>query len=166
LYFRLLVDCISNLFFVELSLYKRITKTSSMKSKLTLKQSLKAGVFAGLLAVLVNGILYTIFHSLDVISDNIYIQPGQPMTIIPIIISSIIPSILAAFVFFLIEKYSKTGYKTFTIIAVILLLLSFLNPFMGIPNVTVGYALALNLMHITVVVALLVFIRREIRRME
>ena len=42
--------------------------------------------------------------------------------------------------------------------SVVLLLLSFMNPFMGIPNVTISFALGLNLMHVVVVLALLIFI--------
>jgi len=43
---------------------------------------------------------------------------------------------------------------------IILMLLSFMNPFMGIPNVTVAYGVALDVMHIVVALAILYFIQR------
>jgi hypothetical protein len=43
-------------------------------------------------------------------------------------------------------------------VAIVLLLLSFINPFVAIPHITVAYGIALNLMHLVVALALLYFI--------
>jgi uncharacterized membrane protein len=69
-------------------------------------------------------------------------------------------------VFFLFEKYSKNGFHSFRILAIILLVFSFINPFMGIQGVTTGYAIALNLMHVVVVGALLFFIGKAVNSTE
>ena len=82
---------------------------------------------------------------------------------VPVLISSIMPTLIASLVFFLLEKYTTKGFKLFTIIAIVLGLLSFINPFMGIPNVTTGFSMALDLMHVVVVGALLFFINRAIK---
>ena len=132
-----------------------------MQTKLNIKTSLKAGLMAAIAAAIINVLLFFIFHALGVITDDILIQPNQPLTFIPVIISSILPTLFASFVFFLIEKYSRNGFKSFRVVAIVLLLLSFMNPFMGIEGITIGYALALNLMHIVVVASLLFFIKRE-----
>jgi len=132
-----------------------------MQTKLNIKTSLKAGLMAAIAAAIINVLLFFIFHALGVITDDILIQPNQPLTFIPVIISSILPTLVASFVFFLIEKYSRNGFKSFRVVAIVLLLLSFMNPFMGIEGITIGYALALNLMHIVVVASLLFFIKRE-----
>lgn len=137
-----------------------------MKNKVSFGSSVKAGLFAGLAAIVINVILFFIFHAAGVISDTIFIQPGQPMTVVPIIISSILPAIVASMVFFLFEKFTKNGYRIFMIISIVLLLVSFINPFVGIPGVTVGYALVLNVMHITVVAPLLFFINREVKKVN
>lgn len=132
-----------------------------MKTNVKFGQAVKAGLFAGLAAAAVNTILFFIFHAAGVLTDTIFIQPGQPLTVVPVLISSILPAIIASMVFFLFDKYTKSGFRIFTIVSIVLLLLSFMNPFMGIPGVTMGYAIVLNVMHVTVVAALLFFIRRE-----
>lgn len=120
-----------------------------------------AGLMAAAVATVINGILFYIFHASGIIVDTIFVQPNQPMTIVPIIISSILPSILASLVFFLFEKYTSNGFRIFRIVALVLMVLTFINPFVGIQGVTVGYALALNVMHVVVVAALLYFIGKR-----
>jgi len=131
-----------------------------MKTKINFKQSIIAGLWAAITAVIINVILFLIFHAAGIITDSVFIKPGKPMDAIQIIIASVIPVLIASIVFFLIEKYTKNGFKIFTIVSIILLVLSFLDPFMAITGITTGYALALNLMHIVVVLALLYFIRK------
>jgi hypothetical protein len=43
---------------------------------------------------------------------------------------------------------------------VAIVLLSFINPFVAIPHITVAYGIALNLMHVVVALALLYFIKK------
>jgi Family of unknown function (DUF6069) len=131
-----------------------------MKAKLSFKQSIIAGLLAAAVAAVVNAILFFIFHAVGVITDDIMIQPNTPMSVVPIIISSIMPTLIAAVVFFLLEKYTANGFKIFTIISIILMVLTFANPFMGIPGITAAYGIVLNVMHVVVVAALLFFINR------
>lgn len=131
-----------------------------MKAKLSFKQSIIAGLLAAGVAAVVNTILFFIFHAVGVITDDIMIQPNTPMTVVPIIISSIMPTLIATVVFFLIEKYTNNGFKIFTIISIILMVLTFANPFVGIPGIGVAYGIVLNVMHVVVVAALLFFINR------
>ena len=129
-----------------------------MKTKINFKQSILAGLWAAITAAIINAVLFYIFHAAGIISDSIYIMPETSLGVMPIIISSIVPTLIASMVFFLIEKFTKNGFKIFAGISVLLLALSFIRPFTGIPGVTVGYALVLNLMHIAVVLALLYYI--------
>ena len=135
-----------------------------MTTKLTFKDSFMAGLMAAGAATVVNAVLFFVFHAAGVISDTIFIQPNQPMTIVPIIISSILPTLVASLVFFLLEKYTNSGFKIFRIISIVLLVLSFINPFMGIVGVTMGYAIVLNVMHVVVVAALLYFIGKSVKK--
>lgn len=137
-----------------------------MKTKLNFTQSIKAGAFAALVAAGINAVLFFIFHAMGIITDTIFIQPEQPMTIVPVLFSSIVPTLIASMVFFLFEKYSKNGFHSFRILAIILLVFSFINPFMGIPGVTTTYAIALNFMHIVVVGSLLFFIGKAVNSIE
>jgi len=131
-----------------------------MNAKLGFKQSILSGLTAGAVSAVINAVLFFIFHAAGIIVDTIFIQPNEPLTVIPVLISSIVPSIIASIVFFLLEKYTNNGFKIFSIISIILMILTFANPFVGIPEVTVGYGVALNLMHVVVVFSLLYFIQR------
>jgi len=132
----------------------------NMNTKLSFKQIITAGAIGAGVSVAINAILFFIYHATGIISDNIFVQPNQPMTVVPVILSSLIPSLLGACVFYLFERFSTNGFKVFSIVAVILLVLSFGNPFFGIPNVTVVYGIALDTMHIVVASSLLYFIKR------
>lgn len=134
-----------------------------MKTKLSFKQAFMAGLMAAGLATVVNAILFFIFKAAGIIVDTIFIQPNQPLNVVPVIISSIVPTIIATLVFFLFEKFTNNGFKIFRIIALVLMVLTFANPFMGIPGVTLGYAVALNIMHVVVVGALLYFIGKAVK---
>ena len=134
-----------------------------MNIKLSFKKSILAGLAAAAAAAVLNSILFFVFHGAGVLSDTIFIRPNQPLTIVPILISSILPAILGSIVFFLIEKFSSKGFKVFSIVSVVLLVLSFVNPFVGIPNVTVAYAVVLYVMHVVVAGALLFFINRSVK---
>ena len=131
-----------------------------MNNKLSFKPIIVAGLIAASVSAVVNTILFFVFQAAGVFTNDIMIQPNQPLSVIPVILSSIIPALIASCIFFLFEKYGKNGFKTFSIVSIILLVLSFANPFFGIPNVTVPYAIVLNLMHIVVAFSLLYFIKR------
>ncbi len=131
-----------------------------MKNKVSFKKSIVAGISAAMVASIINVVLFFIFKSLGVFVDDIFIQPNQPLSPLPIIFSSVVPTLIASSIYFLLDKYTSNGYKIFGIISIVLLLLSFANPFFGIPKVTVPYALALNLMHVVVVFFLFYFINK------
>jgi len=135
-----------------------------MKTKLSFKASFIAGLTAAGVAVVVNAILFYVFHAAGIITDTIQIQPNQSLTIVPILISSTLPTLVATLVFFLLEKMTNNGFKIFRIISLVLMVLTFANPFIGIKGVTTGYALALALMHVTVVAALLYFIGAAVKK--
>jgi hypothetical protein len=123
-----------------------------------------AGLWAAIAGSAINAILFFIYHAVGVITDTILVQPGKPLGVMSVIVASIIPTLIASMVFFLFEKYTQKGFKIFTIVSIALLLLSFLNPFMVIPGVSIGYALALCTMHIVVAGSLLYFIKKSIRK--
>lgn len=134
-----------------------------MTAKLNFKQSMSAGLQAAVAALVINGVLFYIFHFAGVINDDILIDGNQPLTIVPIIFSCLIPSLMAALVFFLMEKFTNNGYVIFSIVALILLLVSFLSPFMTIKGISVGYGIALNLMHAVVALSVLYFIKKALK---
>ena len=120
-----------------------------------------AGITAAGVAAVINALLFYIFHAMGLITDDIFVQPNQPMTVVSIIMASIVPALIASLVFFLFEKYTQNGFRIFSIVTIILMLLSLAGPFTGIPNVTTKYALSLSLMHFVVPLSLLYFINRS-----
>lgn len=131
-----------------------------MTTKLNLKQTLFAGLLAGIAAAIINAALFFVFHSAGVISDNIFPQPGQPLTILPVIMASIFPLIIGSLVFYLFERFLNNGFKIFAIVALVLMVLSLASPFTMIPNVTLGFSLVLCAMHVVAALSLLYFIHR------
>lgn len=146
-----------------LELKSRHTEVEIMSTKLNLKQSLFAGLLAGMAAGAINAALFVAFHSAGIISDGIFPQPGQPLTIFPVIAASFFPLLIGSVVFYLFERFTGNGFKIFAGIALVLMTLSLASPFTMIPNVTFGYALALCLMHVAAALSLLYFIRRAKR---
>lgn len=109
-----------------------------------------AAPLAGLAAALLNAVLFLTFSAAGIISDQLVIPDQGPITLIPVIISSIVPSLLAGLVLTLLGRFTKQPFKIFRIMALILVILSFLNPFLGIPGITLAMAVALNIMHVVV----------------
>ncbi len=131
-----------------------------MNTKLNLKQSLFAGLLAGVAAAIINALLFVVFHSAGIINDDIFPQPGQPLTIVPVVMASVFPLIVGSLVFYLLERFTGNGFKIFTGIALVLMTLSLASPFTMIPNVTLGFSLTLCLMHVIAALLLLYFIQR------
>jgi hypothetical protein len=132
--------------------------------KLTFKKIIVAGLWAGITAAIINVIVFFVFHSTGVITDTIFIKPNLPLNPLPVLIVSIAPSVIGSIVFFVLEKYTNNGFRYFSILAAVLLVASFFQPFKAIPGVTVGYALTLNFMHIVVAGSLFYFIKRSIQK--
>jgi hypothetical protein len=120
-----------------------------------------AGSTAAAVSAIINVILFFLFRGMGWITDDIFVQPNQPLTVVPVIISSIVPTLIASIVFFLFEKYTQNGFRIFSNVSIILMLLSLVMPFKGIPDVTTRYALALEPMHFVVPLVLLYFINRS-----
>lgn len=129
-----------------------------MTEKLSFNTIFMNGLKAGIVSIVINAILFYVFHAAGVLTDDIMIQPGQPLTVVPILISSLVPSLIGACVYFLFEKFSKNGWRNFRILALVLFVITLANPFMGIPGVTMGYATVLDLMHVVVAGSLMYFL--------
>ncbi|MEI6311194.1 MAG: DUF6069 family protein [Bacteroidota bacterium] len=121
-----------------------------MNQKITFKQTLTTGLFIAGTSILLNVIVFYVFKAAGILTDTIFIQPNQPLAVTQVIISSSIPSLMAPIVFFLFDKFSTSGFRNFSILSIAFVLFSFISPFKAIPNVTVGYAMVLNLMHLVV----------------
>ena len=120
-------------------------------SKIASKKLLTVAPVAGLASAAVNTVLFFIGKATGLLSDSVLIQPAnEPLSLIPVIISSILPTLLAGGVLGLLNRFVAAPLRVFNIIAVVLLVLSFINPFAAIPNVPIGMGVWLNVMHVVV----------------
>lgn len=120
---------------------------------------LRVAPLTGLAAAAINSVLFLVAKAAGLIPASVLVK-GQPLSVVPVIISSILPVLVAAGVFVLIGRFSKNPVRVFTVLAVLLLLASFANPFLGIPGVTTAMALVLNVMHVVVAGLVLYAFRR------
>jgi len=130
--------------------------------KPTLTSSLLQAVKAAAIAITINGILYFIFVQTDVLDLTLPVSPdGRPLSLVPVIIASFLPVLVAGFLFWgLSLVFSQNYKKVFIALATVLLLLSFYTPF-SIENVPLGMALVLNLMHVVVAVSTILMLIRQ-----
>ncbi|MFZ9813787.1 MAG: DUF6069 family protein [Candidatus Kapaibacteriota bacterium] len=131
-------------------------------SSITLKSSLIKGLIAGLASAFINSILYYAFKNLGAINDIVQIKPETTLGVHHAIFSSIVSSVIAGFVFFVISLFARNAFRIFQRISLILLILSFFNPFLFIPDVPVGFAISLNIMHIVVAAAVIYVMKKHI----
>jgi hypothetical protein len=125
--------------------------TTMSTTKIASTRLLTVAPLAALAAVAVNAILFFIGKGTGLLSDSVLIQPAnQPLSLIPVIISSILPTLLAGAVLALLNRFVSAPLRIFNIIAVVLLVLSFISPFASIPNVPIGMGVWLNVMHVVV----------------
>lgn len=131
-------------------------------SSITLKSSLIKGLLAGAASSIINSIFYYAFKNLGAINDVVQIKPETPLGVHHAIISSIVSSIIAGLVFFLISLFARDAFRIFQRLSLIILVFSFLNPFLFIPDVPVGYAISLNIMHIVVAASVIYVMKKNI----
>ena len=131
-------------------------------SSITLKSSLIKGLMAGLAAAIMNSALFYAFKNLGAINDTVQIMPGEPLGVHNAIISSIFSSLIASIVYFVISLFARDAFRIFQRIAWFMLLISFFSPFLFIPEVPVGYAISLNIMHIVVAAAIIYIMKKHI----
>ena len=118
-------------------------------------------MITGIPSAIINSMLFYAFKNLGAINDVVMIQ-GSPLGVSQVIFSSIIFSLVAGFVYFIISIFVREAFRIFQRIAWLLLLISFLNPFLFIPDVPVGFAISLNIMHIVVAAAVIYVMKKHI----
>jgi hypothetical protein len=122
--------------------------------KINTSALLKAAPLAAVAAAAINAVLFFVGDAIGLMDKNVGI-PGpdgsvQPITLLPVVMSSVIPTLVAAGVLALLNRFTANPLRIYGIVTVVLLVLSFANPFLGIPNVPVGMGVWLNVMHVVV----------------
>ena len=119
---------------------------------------------AAAVAAVANAILYFIGDALGAFPDSVIVAGGQPMTVTPVIISSIVGVLGGAIVFAIIGRFARRPIAVFRVVAGVVLLLSFAQPFF-ISGADAGYRAGLILMHVVaaaIAVGLLTALARRV----
>ena len=113
------------------------------------KKIITAGATGLVVATIANVITFYAGKAAGFFPEELSIpNAGQPLTVVPVIISSIITAIGATVLFLLLNKFlAQNASRLFTIVAVLFLVVSFAGPF-SIPNAPTTMILGLNLMHV------------------
>ena len=91
--------------------------------KPTLTQALKGALISGVIALVINQIWnFIALHFLNAVA------PAGPWTIM-VCVSSVVPLLIAGLLYFALEKYTSKGATIFTVVAVVLTMLSIYQNF-------------------------------------
>ena len=127
--------------------------TTNVKvTKKTRTISLRNLTFATLVAaagaLLVNVLLYFLGNLFGAFPPTVQVQ-GQPFTVVPIIIFSFFPVIIAALVFLLLVRFTAQPKRIFYIVAAVIFTLMIFTPF-TIAGAPIATIVVLELTHVVV----------------
>jgi hypothetical protein len=122
--------------------------------KINTSALLKVAPLAAAVAAIINAVLFFIGDATGIMDKNVGI-PGpdgsvQAITLVPVIMSSIIPTLVAAGVLMMLNRFTANPMRIFGIVTIVILVVSMGNPFMGIPGISTGMGIWLDLMHVVV----------------
>ncbi|MGL5889809.1 MAG: DUF6069 family protein [Bacteroidia bacterium] len=103
---------------------------------------------AAVTAVVINVIVYYVFKAMGGFPEDFIIPQAQgPLTIAPVIISSLLTAIVAGLIYLLINRFTGKPQLIFRIIAIVVFLLSVYSP-IAIPDAPGAMIWGLELMHL------------------
>lgn len=106
-------------------------------------------LWVGLLAAMVAAAANSLVRAISVILFDI--PPDfQPLTLGPVVISSVVGALGATVVFAVVVRFARRPIRLFRTVAVVVLLLSFLNPILALPEAGLQTILTLEFMHVVV----------------
>ncbi len=122
--------------------------------KINSSSLLKVAPLAAVVAAGINAVLYFIGDAIGLMDPSVGI-PGpdgslQPITLAPIIMSSVIPTLIAAGVLALLNRFTANPLRIYGIVTIVIFIVTLANPFLGIPNLPLGMGIWLDVMHAVV----------------
>ena len=122
--------------------------TAMQTERIDLRRLWWASLLAGVGAAAANTLIYVIASAAGAMPQTVLV-PGvnQPIGLMQVIPNSFVPAILAAGFLALLNRFTRRPVRYFRIIAAVLLVLSFANPFI-IPDAPLAMILVLELMHV------------------
>ena len=115
------------------------------------KRLLWAAPLAAIAAAVANAVVYFVASVLGAMPQDFVVQGSGPITLTPVVLSSLIGAAGAAMVFTAVALLSRRPIRTFCIVAAVVLVLSFATP-LTIPGALLSMILTLELMHVVAAV--------------
>ena len=115
------------------------------------KRLLWATPLAAVAAAVGNAVVYFVASALGAMPQDFVVQGSGPITLAPVVLSSLIGAAGAAVIFAVVVLLSRRPIWTFRIVAVVALVLSFVTP-LTIPGAPLSMILTLELMHVVAAV--------------
>ena len=115
------------------------------------KRLLWATPLAAVAAAVGNAVVYFVASALGAMPQDFVVQGSGPITLAPVVLSSLIGAAGAAVIFAVVVLLSRRPIWTFRIVAVVALVLSFVTP-LTIPGAPLSLILTLELMHVVAAV--------------
>jgi len=133
-----------------------LTESNARPERISFSRLLWVGPVAAVVAAMANLSVFIIVKNLLGISLLVPAGPGStelaPLPAAAVIITSVVPAIGATILLAVLGKFLARPSRTFWIISVILLLISFAAP-LGLP-IAVATKVILNLMHLVAAIAI------------
>lgn len=108
----------------------------------------RAGLLGAAVAAVSNAVLFYVGSALGWIDSSVQIPNADgPLTVIPVIVASILPLLIATGLFLLLVRFTRRPVLIFGLIAVVALVLSLFQPF-SIPGVPPAMAWTFSAMHV------------------
>jgi len=123
-------------------------KATKKTRTISLRNLTLATLVAAASALLINVVLYFLGDIFGAFPPSVQVQ-GQPFGVIPVILFSFFPVVIAALVFLLLVRFTAQPKRVFYIVAAVIFALMIFTPFTlaGAPTLTIA---TLELMHIVV----------------
>ncbi len=125
---------------------------------------LKAGLLGGAVAAVANVVVYVIAHAAGQ-TLTAQFQPGtvSALGVAPVIISSVVPSLLGAGLLYALARFVKPGVTVFAAIAAVFTVVSFGGP-ASLGDASTGTVVTLDVMHLIAGAAITTSLVRSARR--
>jgi hypothetical protein len=122
--------------------------------RVAIRRLLWAGPLAAILAAVANAVVYFVAYRLGAMPRDVAVQGSGSITLEPVVFASVIGAVGATIVFAIVALLARRRpIRTFSVVAAVVLVLSFYTPF-TIPGAPVAMVATLLLMHVVAAVVI------------
>ena len=137
-----------------------MTTAMSQASKPTLGTIWRNGLIAIVAATVINAVLYFVGAALGWMPETVLTPMGLPVTIVPVVASTVIALVVATIVYSILNRFTGSPNRWFTIIAVVVLVVSAVSP-LSLPGAPTMMIVVLEVMHLVAGIAAIYFLRKS-----